>query len=187
MHALLRFLRIPVTRRAIRLGGTVILMDSPDWRLREQMLRAGITSAAELHRRLVDAYGTTISAAQISRLVSGPPERLNLQLLAEICDLLHCSLADVLIIRRDFPNDEPVLAENLADKHLGLGTAEAAVMAARRVERSGSYTDLEKSLAWSLAAISDGLSSVTAAIERVSGDLADLAELSAASSSAGRE
>lgn len=147
-------------------------MKPPDWRLREQMLRAGITSAAELHRRLVDTYGTTISPAQITRLVSGPPERLNLQLLAEICDLLRCSLNDVLVVRKDHPNDEPIQVENLADRRLGLDTSQVAAMAARRVERSGSFTDLEKSVAWSLAAIAGAIVEVANSIEHLSEDVA---------------
>ena len=137
----------------------------PEWRLREQMNRAGIKSAAELHRRLVETYGTTISAAQVSRLVNGPPERLNLQWLAEVCNLLECSPDDVLTVRQDLPDDGPIQVNDLASLVPSFGVSHIAIMAAQRVERSGSTTAFEKSAAWSLAAIADALYAVAGAIE----------------------
>lgn len=48
--------------------------------------------------------GITLSASQIHRLVSGTPERLSLQLLAALCDILACTPADLI----------PTTAENTA-------------------------------------------------------------------------
>jgi DNA-binding Xre family transcriptional regulator len=40
--------------------------------------------------------GIDLSASQIHRLVSGTPERLSLQVLSALCDILGCTPADLV-------------------------------------------------------------------------------------------
>jgi DNA-binding Xre family transcriptional regulator len=42
--------------------------------------------------------GITLSASQVHRLVTGTPERLNLTVLAALCDILHVGPADLITV-----------------------------------------------------------------------------------------
>ena len=61
------------------------------WHLREVMARNRIYTATELVPLLHD-----LSASQVHRLVSGTPERLSLQVLSALCDILECTPADLV-------------------------------------------------------------------------------------------
>jgi DNA-binding Xre family transcriptional regulator len=65
------------------------------WRLREVMAAQRIYTATELVPLLRDR-GIDLSASQIHRLVSGAPERLSLQVLSALCDILACTPADLV-------------------------------------------------------------------------------------------
>ena len=65
------------------------------WRLREVMAQYRIFTATELVPLLHDR-GIDLSASQIHRLVSGTPERLSLQVLSALCDILSCTPADLV-------------------------------------------------------------------------------------------
>jgi DNA-binding Xre family transcriptional regulator len=65
------------------------------WRLREVMAAHGVFTATELVP-LLRERGVELSASQIHRLVSGTPERLSLQVLSALCDILSCSPADLV-------------------------------------------------------------------------------------------
>lgn len=65
------------------------------WRLREVMATRRIFTATELMPLLRDR-GIDLSASQIYRLVSGTPERLWLQVLSALCDILGCTPADLV-------------------------------------------------------------------------------------------
>lgn len=65
------------------------------WRLREVMAAQRIYTATELVPLLRDR-GIDLSASQIHRLVSGTPERLSLQVLSALCDILACTPADLV-------------------------------------------------------------------------------------------
>jgi DNA-binding Xre family transcriptional regulator len=65
------------------------------WRLREVMATRRIFTATELVPLLRDR-GIDLSASQIHRLVSGTPERLSLQVLSALCDILGCTPADLV-------------------------------------------------------------------------------------------
>src|SRR5664280_3544253 len=65
------------------------------WRLRELMAAQGVYTATELVP-LLRERGIDLSASQVHRLVSGTPERLSLQVLAALCDILSCTPADPL-------------------------------------------------------------------------------------------
>jgi DNA-binding Xre family transcriptional regulator len=65
------------------------------WRLREMMAGRGVYTATDLVP-LLRERGIDLSASQVHRLVSGTPERLSLQVLAALCDILSCTPADLV-------------------------------------------------------------------------------------------
>lgn len=65
------------------------------WRLREVMAQHQIFTATELVP-LLRERGIALSASQVHRLVSGTPERLSLQVMAALCDILSCTPADLV-------------------------------------------------------------------------------------------
>jgi DNA-binding Xre family transcriptional regulator len=65
------------------------------WRLREEMAQRRIFTATELVP-LLRERGIDLSASQVHRLVSGTPERLSLQVLSALCDILSCTPADLV-------------------------------------------------------------------------------------------
>ena len=90
------------------------------WRLREMMARQRIFTATELVPLLHDR-GIDLSASQVHRLVSGTPERLSLQVLSALCDILSCTPADLVAttaenagVRRTATGDLPAPAAAVA-------------------------------------------------------------------------
>lgn len=67
------------------------------WHLREVMATRGLWKTTELVPILRER-GISLSDAQIRRLVTQPPDRLNLQALAAMCDGLECSVSDIIEI-----------------------------------------------------------------------------------------
>jgi DNA-binding Xre family transcriptional regulator len=67
------------------------------WHLEERMHAAGIHQISSLQRQLA-AHGIDLSSSQTHRLVTQTPERLNLEVLAALCELLACSPADLIIV-----------------------------------------------------------------------------------------
>lgn len=65
------------------------------WRLREVMAEHRIFTATELVPLLRDR-GIELSASQVHRLVSGTPERMSLQVMAALCDILACTPAELV-------------------------------------------------------------------------------------------
>ena len=65
------------------------------WRLREVMAQRRVFTATELVP-LLRERGVDLSASQVHRLVSGTPERLSLQVLSALCDILSCTPADLV-------------------------------------------------------------------------------------------
>lgn len=65
------------------------------WRLEARMHERGIHQITALQRELV-AHGIDLSSSQIHRLVTGVPERLNLEVLAALCEILACSPTDLI-------------------------------------------------------------------------------------------
>ena len=59
------------------------------------MAQHRIFTATELVPLLRDR-GIDLSASQVHRLVSGTPERLSLQVLSALCDILSCTPADLV-------------------------------------------------------------------------------------------
>lgn len=60
------------------------------WRLRQVMAAHGLFSTTDLQPLLAER-GVELSAAQVYRLVTQPPERLNMRVLAAVCDALQCT------------------------------------------------------------------------------------------------
>ena len=72
---------------------------------------------------LLRERGIDLSASQVHRLVSGTPERLSLQVLAALCDILSCTPADLVSItaenagvRRTATGDLPAPLTPTAEK-----------------------------------------------------------------------
>lgn len=65
------------------------------WHLRQVMASRGLFSTTDLAPLLAER-GIELSPAQVYRLVTGTPERLNLHVLAALCDALECSTADLV-------------------------------------------------------------------------------------------
>ena len=64
------------------------------WRLREVMADHGLWKTTDLVPLLADR-GITLSASQVYRLVSDPPERFSLSTLAALCDAFGCEPGDL--------------------------------------------------------------------------------------------
>lgn len=60
------------------------------WHLRQVMANRGMFSTTDLAPLLAER-GIELSAAQVYRLVTGTPERLNLHVLVALCDALGCT------------------------------------------------------------------------------------------------
>ncbi|MET8004395.1 helix-turn-helix domain-containing protein [Nonomuraea glycinis] len=76
------------------------------WHLRELMARRGMFQTTDLAPHLAER-GIEMSASQIHRLVTGTPERLNLQVFAVLCDILDVSPGELF---------EPVVVERARRK-----------------------------------------------------------------------
>ncbi|MBT2393292.1 MULTISPECIES: helix-turn-helix domain-containing protein [Streptomyces] len=90
------------------------------WRLREVMAQHRVFTATELVP-LLHERGIDLSASQVHRLVSGTPERLSLQVMAALCDILSCTPADLVAttaenagVRKTATGDLPTPPANVA-------------------------------------------------------------------------
>jgi DNA-binding Xre family transcriptional regulator len=66
-----------------------------EWRLRVLMAENGMFRAIDLAPRLAE-HGIRLSDSQVWRLVTGRPERLNLRLLAVLCEILGCEPGELV-------------------------------------------------------------------------------------------
>jgi DNA-binding Xre family transcriptional regulator len=64
------------------------------WHLRRVMAERGMFATTELIGPLAER-GARLSREQVYRLVTGVPERLNLAVLAALCDILDCTASDL--------------------------------------------------------------------------------------------
>lgn len=65
------------------------------WHLRELMAAKGMFMTSDLVPKLAER-GVELSREQVYRLVTGQPERLNVYVLATLCDILACTPNDLL-------------------------------------------------------------------------------------------
>lgn len=84
------------------------------WHLRERMAAVGMWKTTDLVAPLAER-GVQLSREQVYRLVTGQPERLNVYVLAALCDILECSPNDLI---------EPVV-QNAAVRKRAAGGATA--------------------------------------------------------------
>ncbi len=81
-----------------------------DWQLRQLMANHGMFQTSDLAAPLAER-GITLSREQLWRLVSQPPQRLSMDVLAAICDILGCEPNDLIKVR----------VENASVKKTGTG------------------------------------------------------------------
>lgn len=67
------------------------------WRLAELMAAHGMHNSTELIPRLAER-GIHLSRPQVYRIVHQRPERVALQLLAALCDILGCGVEDLVTV-----------------------------------------------------------------------------------------
>lgn len=70
------------------------------WHLRRLMAEHGLFQTTEL-RPLLAERGVMLSREQVYRLAVKPPQRLNLQVLAALCDILDCEPGDLIECYRE--------------------------------------------------------------------------------------
>jgi DNA-binding Xre family transcriptional regulator len=66
------------------------------WLLRERMAEHGLWKTTDLAPLLAER-GIHLSATQVYRLVVNTPERLSLDVLAALCDVLGCDPSDLVV------------------------------------------------------------------------------------------
>lgn len=65
------------------------------WRLRQVMAERGMFQTTELVPLLAER-GVSLSREQVFRLVTQPPQRLSMDTLAALCDILACGVSDLI-------------------------------------------------------------------------------------------
>ena len=65
------------------------------WHLRQVMATRDMFSTSDLVPLLADR-GVRLSREQVYRLVTQPPQRLNMEALAALCDILDCQIQDLI-------------------------------------------------------------------------------------------
>ncbi len=105
------------------------------WHLRRLMAERGMFSTTDLVPHLA-VRGVELSSVQVYRLVVQTPERLNLRVLAALCDILDCTPADLI---------EPVVEAGQARKAVGEARAKGAEtgVKGRRPTRARIVSDQE--------------------------------------------
>lgn len=66
-----------------------------DWNLRRKLADRGIYKTTELVP-LLAAQGVQLSREQVYRLVTSPPQRLNIEVLDALCVILDCTPNDLI-------------------------------------------------------------------------------------------
>lgn len=65
------------------------------WHLRKVMSDNGLHNTTDLVPLLADR-GVVMTSTQVYRIVTGEPERLNMRLLAALCDIFGCTPNDLI-------------------------------------------------------------------------------------------
>lgn len=81
------------------------------WNLRQVMAENGMFATTDLVEPL-HQRGVEISRQMVHRVVTKPPQRINLDLLAALCDILGCTPNDLLELRQEQPVDKPAVNES---------------------------------------------------------------------------
>lgn len=72
------------------------------WHLRVRMAERGMFATSDMVP-LLAARGVVLSREQVYRLVARVPERLSLQTLAALCDILDCEPGELIELTRETP------------------------------------------------------------------------------------
>ncbi|MFF0467568.1 helix-turn-helix domain-containing protein [Micromonospora zamorensis] len=67
------------------------------WQLRLRMAERGMYSTTDLVPLLAER-GVRLSREQVYRLVTAPPQRLSMDVLAALCDILTCTPNDLITV-----------------------------------------------------------------------------------------
>lgn len=78
------------------------------WNLRWLMAENGMFATTDLVAPLHER-GIEISRQMVHRIATKPPQRINLDLLAALCDILNCSPNDLLELTREQVRDAPAV------------------------------------------------------------------------------
>jgi DNA-binding Xre family transcriptional regulator len=73
----------------------VIQKMSYNWRLRHLMAERDMFQTSDLGPLLAE-HGIRLSREQVYRLVTQPPQRLNMDVLVALCDILDCTPNDLI-------------------------------------------------------------------------------------------
>lgn len=82
-------------RKRMRRGRAMRTVDY-SWRLRQVMAERGIYHTTKLSPLLAER-GVELSSTQVFRLVTGTPQRVNMRVLATLCDALDCTPNDLVV------------------------------------------------------------------------------------------
>lgn len=66
-----------------------------EWHLRRKLAEQGLYKTTELVPLLAD-HGVSLSREQVYRLVTSPPQRLNMEVLDALCEILACTPNDLI-------------------------------------------------------------------------------------------
>jgi DNA-binding Xre family transcriptional regulator len=79
------------------MGDNVTKRMGTKWLLRERMEQQRLTSTSDLLSLLAER-GVHLSRMQVYRLATQEPQRLSLDLLAALCDILECTPNDLITV-----------------------------------------------------------------------------------------
>lgn len=96
------------------------------WHLRDLMAARGMFMTSDLVPLLAER-GVELSREQVYRLVTGQPERLNVYVLAALCDIFDCTPGDLI---------EPVVENATARKKTAAGGGTAGDVRDLRPKRA---------------------------------------------------
>ncbi|KIU13559.1 MULTISPECIES: helix-turn-helix domain-containing protein [Mycobacteriaceae] len=98
------------------------------WHLRTKMAERGMFSTTDLQPHLADR-GVALSREQTYRLVTGQPQRLSMNTLVALCDILDCTPNDLI---------EPRVTEASPRKAAGGDNVTAITTRRTTIKRPGS-------------------------------------------------
>ena len=91
------------------------------WNLRQVMADRGIFQTSEL-LPLLQERGVTVSREHVYRLVTRSPQRINIDILAALCDALACGTDDLMTLIVEVPDASTGTAGLNSDKGPKLGS-----------------------------------------------------------------
>lgn len=90
------------------------------WNLRQVMAENGMFATTDLVEPL-HQRGVEISRQMVHRVVTKTPQRINVDLLAALCDILDCTPNDLLEVRHEQIRQAPAAGETGPDRGPGIG------------------------------------------------------------------